>query len=260
MTIMEAIKAERDKHHDAMDRQRVRKNLAAQGIMFGTDIGAGLAGRGLVRGLMTSDATIPIRHSAGLDIATLARMMDLDIAAKAEAGMPNAAFLPPWLAQLRKDPTGRHGTISVHGRGVSTVPADVAAHEIGHAMAWNRKAGLPAQIISRARVPAALAMFGAPFAGLIGGATGNKSLADREKWLNRSSLAAGVGSGAVLADEALASRNAFKVLAKLPPALRQRVLATAGKRLTRAFGSYGLTGLGLVLGPQLAKQYYRNQS
>lgn len=259
MTIYEAIKEERDKHRNELQAQRTRRNLTAQGIMFGTDIGAGFAGRGLVRGLMSSPNSIPVSRPSSLDVSALAKLMDLDIAARAQQGIPNASYQPAWLAHVMKGDAGRHGAITVHGRNVTSVPADVAAHEIGHAMAWNRKAGLPAQLISRARFPAALAMLGAPFAGLIGGATGNKPLATREKWLNRSSAIAGAGSAAVLADEAIASRNAFKVIAKLPPQLRDRVLQHAGKRLGRAFGTYGLTGLGLVLGPQLAKRYYRGK-
>ena len=98
--------------------------------------------------------------------------------------------------------------------------------------------------------------------GLFKGTSGNKSLAEREKWLNTASIAGGVGTVPMLADEAVASRTALKILRRLPqfqPQVRQALARKAALRLMRAWGSYGVGAGGLMLGPQLAKQYYRRQ-
>lgn len=257
MTIAEAIKANADPHHNAMDTRDILHTLAAQGIMFGTDIGAGLGGRALTRGMMHGGMPISlVKKPMEMNVEDLARGAGLDIKTNMIPGSPNASFLPRLVALLQGRNTGAHGAVNLHGRGIRSMPIDIAAHEIGHALAWNNKAGPVAGAVAKGRIPAQIAMFLAPLVGGTIATTGTKTLADRDKWFDRTSVASGLAAGVVGVDEAIASRNALKVLHKLPIGMRLRALESASPRLLRAWGTYGLSGLGLVLGPQLAKQYY----
>jgi hypothetical protein len=265
MTIWEAIQEEQARRR-AERPQRV-SNAPAIAAILGSDIGAALGARGLTRGLLNNGVQIPMHANTpfhqsmgGLDMLMLARRAGLDVQPEMLSGGENAFFRPAFVSRLLGRPTGQHGTIGRTGAFPDYIPADVAAHEVGHGVSWSGKAGLLPKLISRARIPGQLGAGIASLLGLLKGTSGEKSLAEREKWLNTASIAGGVGMAPVLADEALASRNALRILRSVPPSLLEKEVAQqAVRRLARAFGSYGLTGLGLVLGPQLAKEYYRRR-
>lgn len=258
MTVWEAIdevKARREGHPPRAS------NLAAQGILLGTDVGSGLAARSLMGKLMTTGHQIPLESASGLDVLRLAKMINMDVNTESTRGvMENAFYRPKILSDLAGKPSGRHGTVGAIGPWSKFMPADVAAHEIGHGLSWTGKAGPLAKLIAQIRLPGAAAATGGGLLGLFMGTTGHKPLADREKWLDRASIIGGAGMAPVLADEALASRNAMRVLRRVPENLLQKEVAKqAIRRLTRAWGTYGVSALGLVLGPQLAKRYYRSR-
>lgn len=259
MTIWEAIQEAKDRREGKPPRP---SNLPAQAAIIGTDISAALGARGLVRGMLDKGVQIPMQHATDLDVVRLAQMAGLDVKPEMTRGaMENAFYRPAGMSRLLGRPTGRHGTI---GRASpfygDFIPIDAASHEIGHGLSWTGKAGVLPKIISRVRVPGQLGASVASLVGLLKGTTGHRTLEEREKWLNRASLAGGIGMAPVLADEAIASRNALNFMRKVPPTIFEKEIAQqAVRRLARAFGSYGLTGLGLVLGPQLAKQYYRRR-
>lgn len=252
MTFREAIDRQRAK-------ERARENLAASGIILGTDVGASLGGLALSRGLADR-----AKHMIPFDrLKELAALGGINVETDILGGRNNAFYRPAFLSRLLGRPTGEHGTIGMitTGGGRMSLPLDVAAHEVGHGMSWAGKAGMLPQLIARARIPGSMMGAGAGLTGLLKGTMGDKPLAEREKWLNTASIAGGAGMAPVLADEAMASRNAFKLFHRIPgdSAIRQEVARQAVKRLARAWGTYGIGALGLVLGPQLAKGYYRRR-
>ena len=242
-----------------MERQEKEREALHAGLL---SLLPSLVG-GLVGGRLSSNLfsgpTLPLRSSRDFSVKQMARHAGLDVGMHSSRGnSPNAYFMPEFFARMRKYPTGEHGTIGsvVTGGDARTgrLPADIAAHELGHSKSWYGKAGLLPKWMSRARLA------GSPVAGLSSWlpllALDAYSPERQDALLNFSSGLAGAASVPVLADEAFASRNALRIMRSLPAGILSRaVMEQAPGRMARAWGTYGLGAAGMVLGPQLAKWY-----
>lgn len=261
--------------HDAEVRQR---NWVAQlippAIMFG---GVGPLGRRILPKNLFSEMLIGNAPITGK--GTIPNLTIPELAAQAQfpvdaihtffgtprnKGRGNAEFIPAVFRKLHIKAgipiPGNHpqGSIGIFPPTLSRgVPADMLAHELGHARTYGGLEGVLPKIISRARLPGGIAM-GTSLLSSFPAFFGDKPLADREKWLNAASLTAAGGSLPVLADEFNASRTGLKLLrqtGKVSP----EVMKLAFRRLLRAGGTYGLMSAGLIGTPQLVKQYYRHK-
>lgn len=229
--------------------QLMQGTAAGAGTLLGTHI----IGRRLVNSLNLRYGDLPI--------TTLKKLIeesgvDVGVNSKPTAKV-NYGYAPAWAAKPNDlKNVGAHGAILKSGPSVLwNTPA--AAHELGHAMQRHTK-GPIGNIISNARILGNPGLITSPLAAFYGMLRSDMSPEQRDRWLNGASILAGASAVPILADEALASRNALQLIrnSKIPDVANQ--LAAAKKLLPRAFGTYGATAVGAVALPQVMK-YFKNK-
>jgi hypothetical protein len=252
--------AQHQRHADVVSNQNSAADLAYDAPYLGAWWGAGkispdISGRQID---FQSPMAKRLIAESGLDIGVLPK-----ISPKIVRG-PNAVYMSDrpgrfgnWLMNMKPSDAANwreHGMIAPLN--TESMLPEVMAHELGHGIAHH--GGGLAAALSHLRTPVGVGAGLMSAVDAINGMSDDKDLSERDRLLNRASLDAAVAQTPLLANEYHASSNAMKLLSELPASEAEPILARASRLLPRAWGTYGLMGLGGILAPQAAKYYYHH--
>lgn len=239
------VKGHRRKRKGQSEAMMEQGGLAALGGILGTRAALGAYGNAAVRNIEKDTLYL---GSGGRE--KLKRVMNVrrPIEFKDKYRGQPGIYTPPRkdLGRLadKADPAGR--VIGEKGRVWTDPKSTIAAHELGHARVRDVRMG---RALSKLRMSM-------PYAAPVG--IGAALLADPDSKVSKYAPAiGGVGAGAMLADEAMASILGDKGMRKLEyasPQVKKQVMRGYRKAMLKGMGSYGLLAAGVLGTPYAIRQ------